>query len=92
MKQTTTITDLEEKIALLNSKVENMTKSIRMLNNGSDMLDEILEIGKMLRNLKGIGFDPRSMSKKDTHHPKKFVYPKDKTEFQMLDHISQYPA
>ncbi|KAI5405393.1 hypothetical protein KIW84_052249 [Lathyrus oleraceus] len=30
-----------------------MTKSIRMLNNGSDMLDEILQVGKGAGNLKG---------------------------------------
>lgn len=29
-----------------------MTKFVRMLNNGSNMQDEILEIGKMSRNLK----------------------------------------
>lgn len=77
---------------MLNSKLENMTQSIHMLNNGSDMLDEILEIGNMSRNLKGIGFDLMSRSKKDTNYPNKSVPSKIKTEFQIVDHMSQYHA
>lgn len=42
-----TFTSLEEEVTMLNSKHENMTKYVRMLNNGSNMLDEILEVGKM---------------------------------------------
>lgn len=89
VKQTPTISNMEEEVALLNSELENMTKSICMLNNGSDMLDEILEVGKMSRNLKGIWFDPRSMIKKDINHPKNIVPPENKTEFQVLNHMSQ---
>jgi len=36
------ITGLQEENTLLNSKLENMTKYVRMLNNGSNVLDEIL--------------------------------------------------
>lgn len=92
MKQDNTINDLEEEVTMLKSKLENMKKSICMLDSGSDMLDEILEVGKMSKNLRGIGFDPISMSKKDTNHPKKFVPPENKTYFQMLDHMLQHPA
>lgn len=28
-----------------------------MVNNGSDMLDKILEVGEKSRNMKAIGFD-----------------------------------
>lgn len=72
---------MKEEVAMLNSKLENMTKPICILDNGSDMLDEILKVGKMSKNLKGIGFDPMSTSKKDTKHPKKYVPPKNKSEF-----------
>lgn len=33
-----------------------MTKSVRMLYNGSDMLDDVLEIGERSMNMKAIGF------------------------------------
>lgn len=56
------------------------------------MLGEILEVKKMSQNMKGIGFDPSSMSKKDTNHPNKFVPPKNKKEFQMLNHMAQQPT
>ena len=35
-------------VGCLNSKLENMTKSINMLNKGSDMLDEVLQLGKKI--------------------------------------------
>lgn len=37
-----TITGLEEEVTLVNSKLENMTKSLRMLNSETDILKEIL--------------------------------------------------
>lgn len=63
-----------------------------MLNNGSDMLDEILEVEKMSRSIKGIGFDYNFMNKGIEIHTKKFVYLEKKTEFLMKDHMSQHPA
>jgi len=45
------ITDLQEENTLLNSKLESMTKSVRMLNNGSNLIDEILQVGKYERNM-----------------------------------------
>lgn len=82
VKQDNTITDLEEEVALLNSKQENMTKSICMLDNGSDILDEILEVGKMSKIFKGIWFYPKSMSKKDTNHPQKLFLLRTKLIFR----------
>lgn len=46
-----TIYGLQDEITLLTSKLENMTKPIRMSNKGSDMLDEILQVGKGIGNL-----------------------------------------
>src|ERR1044072_9170083 len=43
---------LQEEVSLLNSKLEGMNKSLRMLNNGSNVLDEILEAGKKGRSMK----------------------------------------
>lgn len=68
--------------------IKQYDKSIRMMNNGPNMLDEILKVGKMSKNMKGIGFGPRSMSKKDKTQPKTFVPYKNKNKFQMLDHMA----
>jgi len=62
-KQKKTINDLQEENTLLNSKLENMTKFVRMLNNGSNVLDEILQVGKTSGNMKGIGFDYDTVNK-----------------------------
>lgn len=35
------IADIEEEVTLLKSNLDNVTKFVRMLNNGSDMLNEI---------------------------------------------------
>jgi len=57
------ITSLQEENTLLNSKLENMTKFVRILNNGSNVLDEILRVGKTFGNMKGVGFDYGTMNK-----------------------------
>ena len=61
-KKTISALLLEEEVTLLKSKLDKMTKYVCMLNNDSDMLDEILE-EKMSRNMKGIRFDYNSMNK-----------------------------
>jgi len=81
------ITGLQEENTLLNSKLENMTKFVRMLNNGSNVLDEILQVGKTYGNMKGIGFDYRTVNKESKIPIKKFVSPKKMIEFVMLDHM-----
>ncbi|KAK2359745.1 hypothetical protein QL285_085090 [Trifolium repens] len=91
-KLMSTITGLQEEATLLNSKLESMTKSIRMLNNGSNVLDEILQAGKTSGNMKGIGFDNGTMNNEIKIPTKKFVSPVKKTEFIMLDHMSQHPT
>ena len=37
-----TIPELQNEVILLSSKLNNMTKSVRILNKGSNMLDEVL--------------------------------------------------
>lgn len=63
-----------------------------MLNNGSKALDEILEVGNMSNDVKGIGFDYNSMSKEAKFPTKKFSPLKKKTKVLILDHMSQHPA
>jgi len=86
------ITDLQEENTLLKSKLEKMTKYVRMLNNGSNVLDEILQVGKSSGNMKGIGFDYGIVNKEIKIPTKKYVPPKRKAEFVMLDHMSQHPV
>lgn len=83
-----TIIGLEDKVTLLKSKLDNMTKYVSMLNNGFDMLYEILDIGEK----KAIGFEYNSMNKKVKFPSKKFITPEKKTQFQMKDHMSQHLA
>src|SRR4051812_35927638 len=51
-----TISELNDEVILLQSKLDQMTKSVKMLNNGTDMLEEILQVGKSSRDMSGIGF------------------------------------
>lgn len=51
-----TISDIQNKVILLTSKLDNITKTIRMLNKGFNVLYEVLQIGKAARDLRGIGF------------------------------------
>lgn len=56
-----TIIGLEKEDIVLNSKLENMTKFVHLLNSGSDMLDNILEIWE--KNV--IGLEYNSMNKRE---------------------------
>lgn len=62
---------------MLKSKLVNMKKCVRTLNNGTDVLDQILEIGEK----KAIEFNYNSMNKKFKILTKKFVAPERKLSF-----------
>jgi hypothetical protein len=68
-----------------------MTKYVRMLNNGSNVLDEILQ-GKTSGNMKGIDFNYGTVNKEIKIPTKKFVSPEKKTWLVMLDHMPQHPV
>lgn len=59
---------LREEVTLLNSQLEGMTKSIRMLNSGSNILDEILDSGKFSNNKEGLGFSQTKPIKNKKAH------------------------
>ncbi|KAI5436706.1 hypothetical protein KIW84_022998 [Lathyrus oleraceus] len=59
-----------------------------MLNTGSNMLDEILEI----REKKAMGFNYSYMNNKFIFLTKKFVAPEKKNEFLMKNHMFQHPT
>ena len=51
-----TISHLEGEVQLLNSQLNQMTKSVKMLTNGTDKLEEILQVGQNVGNKYGLGF------------------------------------
>lgn len=73
-------------------KLENMTKFVRMLNNGSDVLDEVLQVGKVARDLRGIGFNYQSLNKQGETLVTNFIPPKRKLEPMMSNQLSQHHA
>ena len=70
-----TISHLEGEVQLLNSQLNQMTKSVKMLTNGIDKLEEILQIGQNVGNKSGLGFmeakksgTGKQMSKRMSQH------------------------
>lgn len=61
----TTITGLKKEVKNLNSKLEDMIKSVHVLSFGSDTLDEIIGVGKTTRDMKGIRFGYNFMNTKN---------------------------
>ena len=59
-KHLTVIEGLNGEITLLTSKLDQMTKSIRMLNKGTDTLEEILKVGQKSGTISGLGFVKKS--------------------------------
>ncbi|GAA0167281.1 hypothetical protein LIER_22249 [Lithospermum erythrorhizon] len=50
-----TIVEQKDKIGVLEGRIENMTKGIRMMNSSTNILDEILETGIRGKDTAGIG-------------------------------------
>jgi hypothetical protein len=59
-EQLKVIEGLNGEISLLTSKLDQMTKSIRMLSKGSDTLEEILKVGQKSGTISGLGFTKNS--------------------------------
>jgi hypothetical protein len=86
-----TVDDLKEKVALLTSELNNVNKSVKMLNTGTTMLDEILQGGQRVGDMKGIGFGNKSQNKQVLTSQKKRVSPQKKQETHMSGQMSQHP-
>lgn len=82
----TTISELKEEIDHLNSKHEGITKFVCMMNSKTETLSKILGVGKMSKQMKGIGCNHESSNSKNM-----FVPLFKKTEFIMPDYKSQHP-
>ena len=81
-----TISNLESEVTSLNSNLDRMVKSVKMMNKGSDTLDEILQAGRVTRDKSVLGFNekkepnserpsleskPRMLNQMSKHHGKK---------------------
>ena len=75
-----TISDLKGEGILLKSQIDNMTKMVRMLNNSSNVFDEILQSRKNAGNFRDIGFDNEDVKNKEKKSEVKFIKEKEKQE------------
>src|ERR1043165_9892891 len=55
-EDTATISHLNGEVLVLNSKLDHMTKSVKMLTIGTDKLEEILQIGQNAKKRHGLGY------------------------------------
>ena len=83
---TATISHLEGEVLMLNSKLDQMTKSVKMLTNGTDKLEEILQAGQNAGNMSGLGFVAAKKSAVD----KKKTRPDKQMSKQMSQHRTQH--
>lgn len=80
---------LIEEVALLNSKLEGMTKSICMMSKNTDVLDEILEVGKSGGDMTGIGFDYRALNRGSKNLSKEHASLAKQSGYRMSNHKSR---
>src|ERR1051325_3438743 len=72
-ENTVTISHLNSEIIGLNSKLDQMTKSVKMMSTETDKLEEILQLGQNAGNKHGLGFEAAKKSagdKKKKRHGK----------------------
>ncbi|XP_057432497.1 uncharacterized protein LOC130725270 [Lotus japonicus] len=81
--------NLQEEISVLKSRHEEMIKSVRMLKKGSDVLDQILETGKMAKDMKGIGYGLEPTSEGGSKSENNFVPSEKRTEFKVTNQMFQ---
>src|ERR1043165_1241572 len=55
-EDTATISHLNSEIIMLNSKLDQMSKSVKMLTSGTNKLEEILQSGQNAGNMHGLGY------------------------------------
>ena len=49
------IKKLESEVTVLKCDLDQMTKSVKMLNSGSETLDKILQAGRVAGDMSGLG-------------------------------------
>lgn len=87
-----TVSELQNEVIFLSSKLNSMTKSVIMLNKGSNMLDEVLQIGKAVGDIRGIGFKNKSLHSQGESSMTNFVLPGKESKSVMSKPLSQHNA
>lgn len=64
-----TISNLKEEVIPLNYKLDGMTKDVRMLHSETESHNEILGVGKLSKDMKGIGYSGESPNSKTVFVP-----------------------
>jgi len=85
-----TNSDLQNELTPLSSKLDNLTKTIRMFNSGSKTIDEILLVGKKAGNVQGIGFNHKNLNKQGKTQVTKFIPSKTNCDITMSDNLSRH--
>ncbi|XP_050920063.1 uncharacterized protein LOC127137667 [Lathyrus oleraceus] len=67
-------------------------EAIIMMNKGSNVLDEVLQVGKVVGDLRGIDFNYQNLEKEEESSITKFVLPKREPELVMSKHLTQHSA
>lgn len=67
-----------------------MTKTVRMLNKGSNVLNEVLQIGKAFGDLTGIGFKNQSLHNQGETFMTNFVLPRRESKHAMSKPLAQH--
>lgn len=67
-----------------------MTKSVRILNSNSDVLDEILQSSKNVGNVQGLGYDYQGGMDKWKGLAMNFIPPKGQLKQHMSNQMSQH--
>ena len=83
--------ELQEEISLLKFKLERLNKSLRLLNSGTDALDDLLEASKQGKSKKGIGFDYSAVNEEGQNAEKNFVVSQSKSEFVQHTDYKKFP-
>src|SRR4030042_2681633 len=87
-KSLSTISNLKYKVDVLNSKIDNMSRYVGMLNHESDMLDETLLVDKS--NMKGVIIDSLPFKICEASQTE-VVFPENNPEFVLSNQMSQHP-
>lgn len=61
-----------------------------MLKKGSNILDGVLQIGKVAGDLRGVGFDYQSLAKQGENSMNNFILPKREPKPAMSKHFIQH--
>jgi hypothetical protein len=87
-----TIANLQSKVTMLSTDLQNMTKHVKMLNIGTSKLDEILQLGKRFGDVTGIGFTNTPTRNQVTKPVTKFVSAKGSQNSSVSRHRPRHYA